>query len=85
MAFQNLAVGREHIHGGAGPARAIARGGDDVAICVQNHPVYAAIGAEVVQHAVRAQAAVGVDGIGAQLALFVGVAAGLRHIQNRVV
>lgn len=48
MSLDHAAVGREDVNGRAGTAGVLPRRGDDIAVRVQHHTVYAAMLSEVV-------------------------------------
>ena len=78
-------LGVEHVDRRSGAALLMPGGGHDQPAVCPAHAVHAAAGAEVVQQRVVAQAAVGLDRIGAELPPLVEPARALGHVQDRLV
>ena len=85
MPLNDLAAGREDVHGGTRSAELPSSGGDDVALDVKHHAVDATVLSEVVENLRFTEAAVRPHGIGAELALLVLAAPALRDVEDRVV
>src|SRR5262245_4317922 len=90
MALDHRALRREHGDQRPGPAAGPAAAGDDMAVGIEAHTFdpalrSAVVRAESVQHLAMADAAVGGDGIGAQLPSLVDARLAVSDVERRFV